>query len=313
MSKTNVPVPARGVYAALATPRRPNSIEADAGAALEYVDKVCAGGVDGLVLFGSTGEFVHFDVEERKRLVSLAVKRSRVPALINVSHSTLAGAVEMAEQAIVTGAAGILVMPPYFYRYGDDEILQFYEAFVEALDGQTPIYLYNLPIFTNPISQNLCERLLGSGAFAGIKDSSGEWEYMQFLRALRDRHSFQLLAGNESIYLRSLLAGADGIVSGVAAAVPELLVGIQKAVRAADIEIAEALNSRLNEFLAWIAKFPATVGIKQAAEERGWMGRCLANPLGAAAKEDLRQFRDWFQAWLPETLAQCAATASMRS
>ncbi len=126
---TNSPIPATGVYAALATPRQLNTSKGDAAALLDYLDAIVAGGVDGLVLFGSTGEFVHFDVEERMRILALAIKRSRVPMLVNVSHSTLAGALDLAEDAIANNAAGVLLMPPYFYRYSDDQIGEFYSRF----------------------------------------------------------------------------------------------------------------------------------------------------------------------------------------
>ena len=65
---------ASGVYAALATPRPQNSVEADAAALFDYLDLVQNRGVDGIVLFGSTGEFVHFDVTERMRVLMLAKK-----------------------------------------------------------------------------------------------------------------------------------------------------------------------------------------------------------------------------------------------
>src|SRR5438552_19188477 len=108
MGETKQLLPASGVYAALATPRRPNSIEADAAALLDYLDAIVRAGVDGLVLFGSTGEFVHFDLGERMRLLMFAVRRSRVPVLVNVSHSTLVGAVDLAEHAVEIGASGLL-------------------------------------------------------------------------------------------------------------------------------------------------------------------------------------------------------------
>jgi dihydrodipicolinate synthase/N-acetylneuraminate lyase len=82
----------QGIHAALATPRRQDGNEVDLGAALELVDFVGRGGVDGLLLLGSTGEFVHFDVEDRVRLTQFAIKRSRVPVAVNVSHSSLEGA-----------------------------------------------------------------------------------------------------------------------------------------------------------------------------------------------------------------------------
>jgi dihydrodipicolinate synthase/N-acetylneuraminate lyase len=73
MPTSNPPPRARGVYAALSTPRRSGATEADAAVLLDYLDAVVKTGIDGLVLFGSTGEFVHFDAAERIRVVSLAI------------------------------------------------------------------------------------------------------------------------------------------------------------------------------------------------------------------------------------------------
>ena len=70
---------AQGVYVALTTPCEPNSVEADASALLEYIDTIVGAGVDGLVLFGTTGEFTHYDMSERVRVLSLATKRSPCP------------------------------------------------------------------------------------------------------------------------------------------------------------------------------------------------------------------------------------------
>jgi 4-hydroxy-tetrahydrodipicolinate synthase len=305
MGDTKQPVTANGVYAALATPRRPNSIEGDAAALLDYLDAVVRAGVDGLVLFGSTGEFVHFDVGERMRLLMFAVRRSRVPVLVNVSHSTLAGAVELAEHSVDVGAGGVLLMPPYFYTYGDGEIARFYEDFVRLLGSKIRIYLYNLPSFTNAISAELAAGLLGSGAFAGIKDSSGDWETCERLRALQAKRPFQLLVGNESLYLRARVAGADGVVSGVAAAMPELLVAMDGAIRNSKLDRAQRLDVRLQEFLDWLGKFPPTVGIKQTAAARGWKHEELAVPLDEATTEILREFRQWLRNWIPMVLSEC--------
>ena len=303
---TNSSTLASGVYAALATPRQPNASRGDAAALLDYLDAIAAGGVDGLVLFGSTGEFVHFDVEERMRMLMLAIKRSRVPMLVNVAHSTLAGAVELAEDAIANGAAGVLLMPPYFYRYTEDQIGEFYSRFAKELAGRIPIYLYNVPQFTNAISADLAERLFSTGAFAGIKDSSGDWQFFTQLNRLRPGLSFQLLLGSESGYFRAKEAGADGVVSGIAAALPELIVALHRALGSNDSEHAKQLNARVNEFLAYVEKFPATIVIKQAAFLRGWSLNNFAFPLDEDSAAELIGFRRWFREWLPETLALCA-------
>ncbi len=306
---------AGGVYAALATPRRAESIEADAAALLDYMDGVVQAGVDGLVLFGSTGEFVHFDVAERVRTVALAMRRSRVPVIVNVSHSTLAGAGLLADHALEAGAAGVLLMPPYFYRYNDDQLFNFYQDFARLAGRRAAIYLYNLPQFTNPISIGLAERLLGSGTFAGIKDSSGDWEMFEALKALRSGVPFRLLAGNEWLYLRARSAGADGIVSGAAAAVPELVVALDRAISANQVERARHLNSRLEEFAGWVDRFPATVAIKQAAVRRGWKLNHFGLPPDEDTCSSLQVFQRWFEGWLPMVLAECTkeATAGTRS
>jgi len=312
MAKSKQPPPVSGVYAALATPSRANSTEADAAALLDYLDTVVRTGVDGLVLFGSTGEFIHFDVAERMRVLTLAIRRSRVPVLVNVSHSTLAGAIELAQNAMDSGAAGLLLMPPYFYRYTDDQIWAFYGEFLRSAAGGARVYLYNLPFFTNPISPALFERLLTFGGIAGAKDSSGDPRLFHFLRDLRERTRFTLLAGNEALYLEARSRGADGIVSGVAAAVPELLMAMDRAIQTRQTERAARLNVRLQEFVRWVERFPATVAIKQAAAERGWKLNHFAFPVGDDTFAEVQHFRQWLREWLPVVLNECTDAVAMR-
>lgn len=299
MAKFEEPVPASGVYAAILTPRSDGSTEADVGVFLEYIDKICQSRVNGIVLFGSTGEFVHYDLQDRMRVASLAVKRSRVPVLVNVSHSSLQGAVELAEQAEVTEAAGMLLMPPYFYRYQEGEIEQFYQSFLAQAAPRIPLYIYNFPQYTNALSPQLVAKLLQSGRFAGIKDSSGDWDAFQTLLRLKAAHSFQAISGSEALFLDCMRAGGDGIISGIAAAVPELMVAAWAALAAGNVEEQERLGKRISEFVRWAAKFPALVAIKYAADARGWLPAQLATPLGPECCRQLADFKAWLPGWLP--------------
>lgn len=298
MGKKEATPPASGVYVALATPRAQNAVEADAAALFDYIDAISSKGVDGLVLFGSTGEFVHFDVTERMRILMLARKRCRIPLLVNVAHSTLAGAIELAEDAMEADVAGLVLMPPYFFRYTGGQIAEFYRQFMKEVDRKTPVYLYNIPQFTNAIPFDLIEELLASGAFAGIKDSSGDWKLFERLLALREKHPFQLLVGNDAVYRRARTAGAQGIVSGVAAAVPELLVALDKAIVRKEEARAEELAARLHEFLGWLDKFPTPTGIKIAACARGWKFAHTALPYDSQTLILKQQFEEWLKDWL---------------
>lgn len=307
------PALAQGIYCALATPCRPDSTEVDSATLLEYLDQVASSGVNGFVLFGSTGEFVHFDKEERMRTTGLAIKRSRLPILVNVSHSTLAGARELSEGAIDSGASGLLLMPPYFYRYGEDEVEHFFWAFAEAINQRLPIYLYNLPVFTNAIPMKVISNLLSSGAYAGIKDSSGDPELLKSLLRLRDQKPYCLLAGNERLLFRALQDRVDGSVSGIAAAIPELPAAMWRAAQAGDDSSLAELERYVESYLDWVDRFPATIVIKRTAAFRNWLASCEAVPLGNDAAAELKKFDSWLELWLPSVLLRCSSIAPQAS
>jgi 4-hydroxy-tetrahydrodipicolinate synthase len=289
----------RGVWAASVTPHRREGFEANFAALLELVDLLGNGGVDGIVLLGATGEFPHIKADERQRMLHLAVKRSSVPIVVGVGHSTLDVSVQLAEAAVDSGAAGVLLMPPYFYRYRAGEILEFYRVFAVAVGGAIPILLYNIPAFTSPIPPEVARELLLSGEFAGIKDSSGDIDFFGQLAGLRRDHKFALLCGNDRIMVQARRAGADGVISGIACAAPELIVALNRAIDKRP-ERVELLNTRLQELIDWIERFPVPVGIAAAVEARGIAVGPPAIPLTSEQFDSLEEFKSWFPAWLTE-------------
>jgi len=295
-----------GLYCALITPRREGEVEVDLGGMLEEIDFVTSRGVQGVVLFGSTGEFLHFTPEERSRFAGLATKRSRVPVLANVSHSTLDGAIAMAEEAAGAGVAGVLAMPPYFFRYDADAVCSFFRALAEQVAKWTPVYLYNIPMFTNPLTIEAAESLLRSGMFAGIKDSSGDWSYLERLLKLEAELGIKVLCGDDALFARARRAGATAGVSGVAAAVPELMAALHCAL-GTDGDRAARVESRLAEFILWSERFPAPVAIREAAVLRGIKAGKPAAPLGEQGNALLAEFRAWFSDWIKVIERECRA------
>jgi dihydrodipicolinate synthase/N-acetylneuraminate lyase len=292
--------PVSGVYVAAVTPHRREGHETDIGATLDLIDFLCGAGVAGIAMLGSTGEFPHLTHEDRMRLLGMAVKRSRVPVLAGVADSTLDGALALASHAADSGAAGLLVMPPFFFRYGQPEVREFFLRFANEMSGSAPVFLYNIPFFTSEIACDTACELLSTGRFAGIKDSSGRYEYFEQLREQREKTPFTLMIGNDAVFTRARSAGADGVISGVACAVPELLLGLDGAIRLGLAEKVQRLECRLQEFIAWLDRFPSPVGVKEATAARGLKVGPLAVPLSPAGERDLAEFREWFLAWLPQ-------------
>jgi len=157
--------------------------------------------------------------------------------------------------------------------------------------------LYNIPQFTSGIEIGTVRRLIDTGLFAGIKDSSGDWGYFEQLLALKRERPLALFAGHDRIALRALWEGADGVLSGCACAIPEVLVALRKAVAAGDRGRAEAVNAKLTEFVDWIEKFPTPMGIKRAVELRGQKSGTLGVPLAAETSKEMEAFLQWFKDW----------------
>jgi 4-hydroxy-tetrahydrodipicolinate synthase len=293
----------RGVFASAITPRRKGSQDADFSAALDLLDFLAQGGVQAICVFGATGEFIDYGFSERQRIVYLGVKRSRVPLLAGVSHSTISGALQLADEAVHAGADGLILMPPFFYPYSQCEIEAFYRQFARETGDAVPILLHNLPQATSKLEIDTVRKLLDSGRFAGIKDSSGDWHYFEQLLALKRERPFVIFGGADRIAARALREGADGIISASACAVPELLAGLA---RQGDSAAPEDLNERLMQFVEWVNRFPFPVAIKRAVELRGQKAGPALNPLAPENVQALDEFSKWFEAWLPPTLKAAA-------
>lgn len=291
---------------AAVTPHRKEGHQADLGATLDLIDYLCDAGVKGIALLGSTGEFLHLAPDDRLHLVQFAAKRSRVPLIAGVGHSTLDGALAVAERAAEAGAAALLLMPPYFFRYDQADIREFYLQFAARIGASVPLYLYNIPFFTSPMSCDAACELLRTGRFAGIKDSSGQFEYYLQLKALRESQAFTLLIGNDVIFTQARSDGADGVVSGVACAVPELMLGLDSAIRLGLAEKVARLEAHLQEFIRWLDRFPAPVGVKEATAARGLKVGPPAVPLPPQKQRELDEFREWLRGWLPQVRKEAA-------
>ena len=290
-----------GVLASAITPRRPDSQDPDFSGILELLDFLAAGGVKGIFLFGATGEFLNYSFAERQRLVYLAVKRSRVPLIVGVSHSTLAGSIQLADEAIASGADGLVLMPAYFFRYSQTEIEEFYLQFAREVGDAVPILIHNSPQVTSKLELELMRKLIDTGRFAGINDSSGDWSFFEQLLELRRTRPFAVLSGDDRIAARALRAGANAVISPSACAVPELLAALAHAISSQDHARADSLNARLLEFIEWADRFPFPTAIKRAVELRGQKSAPPLTPLAPETRQALAEFSTWFAAWFPET------------
>jgi dihydrodipicolinate synthase/N-acetylneuraminate lyase len=304
-----------GVFASAITPRRADSQDPDFSGLLDLLDFLAGdvgkgSGVKGVCLLDAAGEFLNYSFSERQRLVYLGVKRSRVPLIVGVSHSTLAGALQLSDEAIASGADGLILMPPYFFPYSQPEIEEFYLQFAKENGDAVPILIHNFPQVTSNIEFELMRKLIDTGRFAGIADSSADWPFFEQLLELRLGRPFALFHGHDRTAAQALSAGADGVISGSACAVPELLAGLADAISSGDQPQADALNVQLLEFVGWAERFRFPTAIKRAVELRGQKSAPPLTPLAPETRQALAEFSTWFFDWLPQMKAATTKKAA---
>lgn len=287
----------QGVNAAAVTPRGQQG-EVDLGAAFELIDHLSLARVDGIVLFSEHGEYPSFHIDERSRLVYLAVKRSRVPLLVGVGSATLELSIALAREAREAGAAGLLLPPPFFFRYDPDDVLEFYLRFAEQLGRGVEVFLSNTPALTSSIPVEISLALLQAGLFTGIVDSSGSMESFACLQASASKYGFRLLSGSDAILTSARCAGS-GAVSAAACVAPELMMALDRAIKAKNQKEIERLDAVLREFLTWVDRFPQPTIVKVATGLRGLKTGPRPIPLSPDKESLLAEFREWFQGWLP--------------
>ena len=280
-----------GVIVAALTPRGKKG-DLDFGAAFELIDHLCAARVRGIALFTAAGEYPAFSLEERTRLLYLAVKRSRVPLYAGVGSIGLDDSVTLAREACRAGARGVFLPPPHFFPYPQEEIREFYLHFARHMGRGVPAYLANTPTVTSAILPETARALLATGHFAGIADPTANASFFA-------EFPVAYLSGDDTNLAASRRGGAHGLLSSAACAVPELVVALDGAIHNGSPDRTARLESMLQEFLHWSAQFPFPVLVKVAAGLRGVKLGAQSVPLSPGRQKKLDAFREWFQGWLP--------------
>lgn len=237
----------KGIVPAMITPTRSGQVALDV--LKTYTEWLINHGVDGLFPLGTTGEGLllsRTDWEEAVRTV-ISAANGRTPVVLQCGGVSLQDSLRRIDYAIATGANGIALMAPYFYVYSGDE-LETYFATIFASRPSVKFYLYNIPKYThNDITPALYRRLANRFEnLLGIKDSSGSIESLAgFVDAVPGR---AVLSGSDATLKEAHRVGACGIVSGVAAALPQISLDAWRHLQSGDASGAEYVVQIRNAF-----------------------------------------------------------------
>jgi 4-hydroxy-tetrahydrodipicolinate synthase len=293
-----------GVLIAPATPLTENG-EIHFDRLSELVEYLLATGIDGICVGGGTAEYPRFDIPEREELIRQTVRfidgRARVVA--SVGMASFDRVLQLGRFAADRGVEALLLPPPHFFVYSQGDLEHFYRQANRRLP--LPCLLYNLPFFTTPLESETASRLLATEeGIVGIKDSSGDHTALERFRRLEADREVSLIMGNDELLLEALRSGWDGVISGLGNLCPELLVLLHHSFHGGDFELAEYCQRRISELIEWVVTLPVPWAIRSGLEFRGIPCGPYSVPPSPARVVALREFQNWFEQWLDETLAR---------
>lgn len=217
----------RGFWVASATPLAADG-SVDSSRLAAHAKQLFSKGVDGVVLFGTTGEGTSFNAGERLATVEAMLEAGIAPERIGIGGGfpAITDSIALTRGVLGLGLRHVLLLPPYFDRSVTPEGIE--DAFAAIIDGvaddRLRAYLYHIPQISGVaiptgVAANLRKRY--GKVIAGLKDSSGDFKQFQAFRAAAP--DLAITVGNETDIARAIAAGGAGTICGMANIAPELV------------------------------------------------------------------------------------------
>jgi len=253
--------PFQGIFCPMLTPLNHDE-RIDETSLRRLIDFLVDGGVHGIWVMGTTGEFALLLETERARAVALTVEQvaGRVPVIANVGDSSTALALRHARHAVDAGADALACTPPHYFPHSMDEVMTHYRTIKLAFPEQ-PLFIYNIPQTVKVrMTLEATLQLAREGTASGIKDSQNDLQWFRTLAAaIREEgreSQFRLFLGTRTLIDVGVVAGAHGAIPANSNVVPRACVMAYESAVAGDwagARAAQALATRYDD-LAEVAR-----------------------------------------------------------
>lgn len=263
----------------MVTPFHPNG-DVDFGGLEAVINHIIGGGVDYIVVLGTTGETATLTKDEKKQIFKRTVELTagRVPLVAGIGGNNTYEVLKDIEAFDTNGYSAVLSVSPYYSKPTQEGIYQHYKAIAEK--SPLPIILYNVPGRTgSTISAETTIRLANDFKnIVATKEASGSFDI--FNQIMRDKPAdFKLISGDDPVTLPMIAMGASGIISVIGNAVPRIFSDMIRLCLSGDYTAARPLHYKLIEFTSLMFAEGNPGGVKHALKELGICGDTLRLPL----------------------------------
>lgn len=259
----------QGTHTALITPFRNGEVDVDAFEAL--IERQIAGGVDGIVPCGTTGESPTLGRKEHLRVIELAVKfaAGRIKVIAGTGANATAEAIHLTTAAAKLGVDGTLQVCPYYNKPSQEGLYQHYKAISQCSD--LPIMLYSIPgRSVIEISVDTIARLAANcPTIIANKEAGGDPERVSQIKAAVP-DDFQILSGDDPLTIEFMKRGAVGLVSVATNLIPDVMSNLVKAMSEGRVADAEAIQAKYEPLFKTLMSIDTNpVPIKSAVALQG--------------------------------------------
>ena len=251
-------------------------------------------GVNGLYLTGSTGEGFTMTSEERKKVVEIVIDETagRVPVVVHVGAIGTKISIDLAKHAESVGADGISSVPPFYWKFNENQIIKYYEDIASSCS--IPMIVYNVPL-VGLLGMNAIKRLAKIENVKGIKYTAlSQYEITQIKDEVGEE--FLVYSGADEMAMSGLIAGADGIVGSFYNIMTELFINIYDAVKNKDLDEAQRLQKQAVEVIMYALQLPSFyAGMKVILKWMGINAGYCRRPFENLTEEDEVKFKEGFK------------------
>lgn len=255
------------------------------------------GGMNGILIMGSIGEFFGLTMDQKKELIRCArrVVSKDVELIAGTTSMVFDETVALSNFALDEGADAVMIIPPYYFWFNDDGVFHYYDQLAQAIHGN--IYIYNFPERTG---YSIAPKVLRDLAqkhknIIGVKDTvPGVDHTREVIKAVRPvRPDFIVYSGFDDNLAHNVLCGGNGCISGMSNLFPELASAWAQALREKDFAKSQKFQQLTDSLMdVYSVGYPFIPAIKEGLVQKGILKHATATkpmlPLTAEEKERLK-------------------------
>ena len=269
----------KGLGVALVTPFMENGA-VDFAAVARIVDNLVEGGVDYILVLGTTGETPTLTKDERKALIRFVRERvaGRVHLMVGVGGNCTHDVVTTLRTWDLSGYDAVLSVNPYYNKPNQEGLYQHFKAIAEA--SPLPIMLYNIPGRTgvNMTPETIARIAAACENVIGVKEASGDLAQMERVKALTPS-DFLLISGDDGLTVEVVKRGGVGVISVLANAYPAETKEVVRLAMEGKVEEAEAKLKALDAIVSALFEEGNPVGIKTLLNVKAVCSNTMRLPL----------------------------------